>query len=106
MDSDEECELAGKLYSDYYTWCPDLVDLFEQSTPWTNFYDAIEQVDIDMYALYDSLISDEKRWPPWTHAGGARSTELTVRFLSTLEGTAGIAMLDSYVSWLVCGSMT
>ena len=108
MESDYEDHRAGNLYAAYYKWCPDLVDVFEQSKPWTNFYDAIDQVDIDMFELCDALLKGEAL-PAWRHSGGPRSTELTVRFLSALEDTTGICMIDSYMSWrmswrMSCGS--
>jgi hypothetical protein len=113
MDSDEyEDERAGTLYAAYYKWCPDLVDIFEEGPkkqPWTNFYNAIEQCDIDMYALCDALLKCGT-WPEWHMSGGPRSTEITVRFLWALEETTGICMIESYISWymswLFCGSIT
>lgn len=91
-------ELARELYSSYYTLSGWIVDLFEQSSPWTNFYDAIEQADIDMYLLVVSL-KDSKDWPPWRPSGYQRSTEITLRLLYTIDEVLGIDMSDSYVSW-------
>lgn len=98
MEEPELDERAGELYSAYYSLSGWIVDLFEQRKPWTNFYDAIEQSDIDMYALVDSLRCS-KEWPPWRASGCRRSTEITLRLLHAIEEALGISMADSYISW-------
>lgn len=102
MDSDDE--KTSDLYASFYTQFPDMVYMFEQIKPWTNFYDAIEQVDINMFALAN-VITKECCWPPWHPSKGPRSIEITMRFLSIVEETIGICMIDSYLSWIMLGSI-